>query len=63
MIILGMTACGKTHYLVQELKSTFLHQFENIFLIFPTYQWNRTYDKDSFTRMIVSLSFPADRTT
>jgi uncharacterized protein involved in cysteine biosynthesis len=23
MIIVGMTACGKTHYLVQELKTTF----------------------------------------
>ena len=46
MIIVGMTACGKTHYLVQELKTTFFHQFENIFLICPTYHWNRTYDKD-----------------
>jgi hypothetical protein len=46
MIIVGMTACGKTHYLVQELKTTFFHQFENIFLICPTYHWNRTYDQD-----------------
>jgi hypothetical protein len=45
MIIVGMTACGKTHYLVQELK-TFFPQFENIFLICPTYHWNRTYDLD-----------------
>jgi hypothetical protein len=37
MIIIGMTACGKTHYLIQELKTTFFHQFENIFLICPTY--------------------------
>jgi hypothetical protein len=46
MIIVGMTACGKTHYVVQELKTTFFHQFENIFLICPTYHWNRTYDQD-----------------
>jgi hypothetical protein len=46
MIIVGMTACGKTHYLVQELKTTFFHQFENIFLIFPSHHWNRTYDQD-----------------
>jgi hypothetical protein len=36
MIIVGMTACGKTHYLIQELKTTLFHQFENIFLICPT---------------------------
>jgi hypothetical protein len=46
MIIVGITACGKTHYLIQELKTTFFHQFENIFLICPTYHWNKTYDQD-----------------
>jgi phosphatidylinositol kinase/protein kinase (PI-3 family) len=46
MIIVGMTACGKTHYLISELKTTFRHTFENIFLICPTYHWNRTYDQD-----------------
>ena len=46
VIIVGMTACGKTHYLTRELKTTFRGKFENIFLICPTFHWNKTYDQN-----------------
>jgi hypothetical protein len=62
MITVGMTACGKTHYLVQELKTTFFHQFENIFLICSTFTGIGPRTRISFMRMKVSLSFPTDRT-
>jgi hypothetical protein len=65
MIIVGMTACGKTYYLIQELKTTFFHQFENIFLICPTYHWNRTYDQDFIHEddNFFVIQFPAGRMT
>ena len=46
MIIVGMTNCEKTYYLIRELKTTFFRQFENMFLICPTYIRNETYDQN-----------------
>jgi hypothetical protein len=46
MIIVGTTACGKTHYLLRQLKTSYNQKFENTFLICPTYTWNKTYDQD-----------------
>ena len=43
MIISGMTACGKTHYLLNMLEKDYKGHFEYIFLICPTYHWNKTY--------------------
>ena len=43
MIIIGMTRCGKTHYLLKKLESDYKGCFEYIFLICPSYLWNKTY--------------------
>ena len=43
MIIVGMTRCGKTHYLLKKLESDYKGCFEYIFLICPSYLDNKTY--------------------
>jgi hypothetical protein len=43
MIILGMTSCGKTYYLLKMLETEYSNHFDYIFLICPTYEWNDTY--------------------
>ena len=43
MIIVGMTACGKTKYLLDMLEQDYLGCFEYIFLICPTFKNNKTY--------------------
>ena len=43
MIIAGPTNCGKTEYLIEQLRGHFRKVFEYIVLICPTYAKNRTY--------------------
>ena len=43
MIITGPTNCGKTNYLIEQLRGPFRKVFEYIVLICPTYAKNRTY--------------------
>ena len=43
MIITGPTNCGKTEYLIEQLRGSFRKVFEYIVLICPTYAKNRTY--------------------
>ena len=43
MIITGPTNCGKTKYLIDQLRGPFRKVFEYIVLICPTYAKNRTY--------------------
>ena len=45
MMIVGMTGCGKTHYLLNMLEEEYFGHFEYIFLICPTYNWNKTYQE------------------
>ena len=45
MIIVGETGCGKTHYLLKMLENDYKGHFEYIFLICPTYLWNKTYQE------------------
>ena len=45
MLIVGMTACGKTHYLLEMLEKNFKGRFDFIFLICPTFLDNKTYLK------------------
>ena len=45
MIIVGMTGCGKTYYLLKMLESDYKGHFEYIFLICPTYLHNKTYQE------------------
>ena len=42
-IITGPTNCGKTRYVIDQLRGPFLHVFEWIVLICPTYSKNKTY--------------------
>ena len=43
MIIAGMTACGKTHYLLKMLEKEYKNHFEYIFIVCPTFEDNKTY--------------------
>ena len=43
MIIVGMTACGKTHYLLEMLEKEYKNHFDYIFIICPTFKCNKTY--------------------
>ena len=43
MIILGMTACGKTHYLLKMLEEDYKGDFDYIFIMCPTLEDNKTY--------------------
>ncbi len=45
MMIVGMTGCGKTYYLLNMLEKEYFGHFEFIFLICPTYNWNKTYQE------------------
>ncbi len=45
MMIVGMTGCGKTHYLLDMLVKEYFGHFDYIFLICPTYNWNKTYQE------------------
>ena len=42
-IITGPTNCGKTRFLVDQLRGAFRYVFEYIVLICPTYVHNKTY--------------------
>ena len=45
MIIVGMTACGKTHYLLSMLEKDYMKHLEYIILLCPTFEWNKTYNE------------------
>ena len=45
MMIVGMTGCGKTCYLLNLLETDYYKHFEYVFLICPTYDWNKTYQE------------------
>ncbi len=45
MMIVGMTGCGKTYYLLEMIERECFRHFEYIFLICPTYNWNKTYQE------------------
>ena len=42
-IITGPTNCGKTQYLIEQLRGPFKGVFDYIVLICPTYAKNKTY--------------------
>ena len=43
MIIVGMTACGKTHYLLEMLEKEYKNHFDYIFIVCPTLEDDKTY--------------------
>ena len=42
MIVVGMTVCGKTNYMLEMLERDHMKHFENIILLCPTFEWNKT---------------------
>ena len=45
MLVVGMTACEKTHYLLKTLEENFRGHFDYVFFVCPTYLENKTYQE------------------
>ena len=45
MIIVSMTACGKTHYLLNMLEKEYKNHYDYIFIVCPTLEDNKTYQQ------------------
>ena len=45
MIIVGMTACRKTHYLLDMLEKEYKNHYDYIFIVCPTLEDNKTYQQ------------------
>ena len=61
MIIVGMTACGKTQFLLNFLERDFKNYFDHIFFICPTFQWNKTYEKWKYDKDEDFIAIPCDQ--
>ena len=48
MIIVEMTACGKTHYLLEMLERDYKNHFDYIFIVCPTLEDNKSYQHWKF---------------
>ena len=45
MIVVGMTACGKTQYLLNMLEKEYKNHYDYIFIVCPTLEDNKTYQQ------------------
>lgn len=61
MIIVGMTGCEKTYYLLRMLEDNYKDHFEYIFLICPTYLYNKTYQEWKYKDDKKFLPIPCDQ--
>ena len=61
MIIVGMTACGKTKFLLDFLEKEYLYCFEQIFLNCPTFEWNKTYEDWKYYNDDDFIAIPCDQ--
>ena len=61
MIIVGMTCSGKTHFLLNFLEREYKNYFDHIFLICPTYQWNKTYENWKYDKDEDFIVIPCDQ--
>ena len=61
MIVSGMTACGKSFYLLQLLEQHYKNHFENIFLICPTFVHNKTYLEWRYVNYEDFIAVPCDQ--
>ena len=61
MIIVGMTCCGKTKYILDMLEKEFYKHFDYIFLICPTFEWNKTYENWKYDRDEDYIMIPCDQ--
>ena len=60
MIILGMTACGKTHYLLKMLEEEYKNHFDYIFIVCPTFKHNETYQNWKYLEDPKVFALPCD---
>ena len=61
MMIVGMTGCGKTHYLLDMLEKDYFGHFDYIFLICSTYFWNHTYQNWTYKDSAKFYPLPCDQ--
>ena len=61
MLIVGMTACGKTHYLLQMIEEEFKGIFDYIFFICPTFLENRTYQNWRYLEDEKVIAIPCEQ--
>ena len=61
MIIVGMTACGKTKYLLDFIENKYKNYFDYIFLICPTFEWNKTYENWKYDKDEDFIAIPCDQ--
>ena len=60
MLIVGMTACGKTHYLLKTLEENFKKHFDYVFFVCPTFLENKTYLEWKFLKDPDVFGVPCD---
>ena len=60
MLIVGMTACGKTHYLLKMLEENFKGRFDYVFFVCPTFLENKTYLEWKFLKDPDAFAIPCD---
>ncbi len=60
-MIVGMTGCGKTYYLLEMIEKEYFRHFDYIFLICPTYFWNKTYQEWKYKDSEGFYPIPSDQ--
>ncbi len=60
-MMVGMTGCGKTYYLLNMLEKNYFGHFDYIFLICPTYHWNVTYQNWTYKDSVGFYPLPCDQ--
>ena len=60
MLIVGMTACGKTHYLLKMLEEDFKGYFDCVFILCPTFAENKTYQSWKYLKDPDVFAMPCD---
>ncbi len=60
-MIVGMTGCGKTYYLLNMLARDYMRHFDYIFFICPTYFWNHTYQNWEYKDSAKFYPIPCDQ--
>ena len=45
MLLVGVTSCAKTTYLLKMLENDYINHFEHVVLICPTFEFNKTYQE------------------
>ena len=60
MLVVGMKACGKTHYLLKMLEKSFKGHFDYVFFVCPTFLENKTYQEWKYLKDQDVFAAPCD---